>query len=204
MFKDAYLKLDKNKATEILNKVNPVLEGEGFDPEKSSVLSLDLPFYPGWVLLEITDYDSLPSLKKYVVMKDNNIVVLNWTNAPVYDLNKNLPVQINDDSVLDYVRFFFTYVKGKHGRFIIVERVDDIDWNEEPPPNARKAVAKFLKPLTILEKQKDGSYLIDTRMIFKNSLFASKARVDENGFVSIFDEELLIEDMPVIDDIFAQ
>jgi len=204
MFKDAYLKLDKVQAGEILDKVNPVLEGKGFDPEKSSVLSLDLAFYPGYVLVELTDYDSLPSLKKYVVMKDDDIIVLNWTNAPVYDLNKKLPIQITGDSVLDYVRFFFTYVKGKHGRFIIVERVDDIDWKEEPPPNARKAVSKFLQPLKILEKQADGSYLIDTRMIFKNSLFASKVKVDKNGFVSIFDEELLIEEMPVLDDIFAQ
>ena len=41
-------------------------------------------------------------------------------------------------------------------------------------------------------------------MMFKDSLFKSDVTVQDNGVVSLQNEELLIEDMPVLDDTFGQ
>lgn len=68
------------------------------------------------------------------VHRPDGITVLDWTNAPIYKLNESVPIVLDDKTVGFYVRFFFTYVRGRHGRFLIVESVDDIAWKDEPPP----------------------------------------------------------------------
>jgi hypothetical protein len=41
-------------------------------------------------------------------------------------------------------------------------------------------------------------------MIFKDSLFRSTVQVAPDGMVSLTDEELVVEDMPVVDDLLGQ
>ena len=94
-------------------------------------------------------------------------------------------------------------MKGRHGRFLLVENVDDISWKEEPPPSARSAIGKMLSPIEILG-QEGGIYHLTAKMIFKDSLFKSDIYIDAHGTVTLKDEELLIEDMHVLDDIFGE
>ena len=41
-------------------------------------------------------------------------------------------------------------------------------------------------------------------MVFKDSLFKSEVEVKPSGLVSLSNEELLVEDLPVLDDTFGQ
>jgi hypothetical protein len=131
-------------------------------------------------------------------------VAINGSNEPIYALNERAPLQLNDGTVADYVRFFFSNVRGRHGRFLITETVDDIQWREEPPPAARKAIGKILVPLTVTGRDPDGGFRLAACMMFKDSLFKAAVTVRRDGIVSLSDEELLIEDMPVLDDTFGQ
>ena len=131
------------------------------------------------------------------------MVVLDWTNEPIYILNQQAPIQLNADNIAEYVHFFFTYVRGKHGRFIVTENVDDINWKEDPPPQARKAITKMLLPVT-LKEEKNGNFYLEVTMMFRDSLFKADVEVQPNGLVSLSNEKLLVEDMPVRDDSFGQ
>jgi len=204
MFKHAFQKLELSDVATYLDTLNPAFDGEiVFDPVETTILSVDLSFYEGYKFLEISNHSVSPSLQRHVVFSDGKNVVLNYTNVPIYDLNKTVPIVLNDDTVSDYVKFFFAYVKGKHGRFLISESVDDINWKEEPPPAARKAIGKMLKPIEILSFE-GGIYHLEATMVFKDSLFKSDIYIDSHGTVTLKDEELLIEDMPVLDDVFGQ
>jgi hypothetical protein len=114
-----------------------------------------------------------------------------------------VPIFLDTNSVIEYVRFFFNYIRGRHGRFIVIENVDDISWREEPPPAARKAIGKMLIPLQIYEVNEEGSFFLLVNMMFKDSLFKAKVQVKPNGRVELFDEELVIEDIPVEEDILG-
>lgn len=204
MFRDAFKKLEGNDAADLLSRINPSLSLSPFDPVKSSVLTYSLSFYPGYHFVEIADQTQNPAKTACAIYKDNDVVILNWTNDPFYDLNARVPIMLTRENVSDYVRFFFTYVRGRHGRFLIAENVDDIDWREDPPPAARKAVAKMLLPLTVKDRAADGSYHLTGCMMFRDSLFQSDITVSPGGMVEMTNEELLIEDMPVMDDTLAQ
>lgn len=202
---DAYQKLELKEKEALLPEVNLHLSGSEFDPEQTTIMSVNLDFYPGHKLLDLADYSVSPEKRRYVVYKDSdNIVPMNWTNEPIYRLNEIVPVQLNEDTIADYVRFFFMYVRGKKGKFQIVENIDDIPWHDDPPPNARKSLSEMVKPVSFEGKNEDGDFELIVRIVFKNALFKSKVIVSPDGFVSLSDEELLIDDMPVSDDVFGQ
>lgn len=204
MIQQDFEKLELAEVATILDRLNPLFQGSVFDPVETTVLGATLPFYPGHRLLEISDHTVSPPLQRFVLYGQDSAIVLDFTNAPIYALNKELPLQLNAETVFDYARFFFTYVKGRHGRFLISEGVDDINWKEEPPPAARKAIGKMLRPLALKTQDSDGSFLMEATVMFKNSLFKSDIRISADGSVSLSNEELLIEDMPVLDDVFGQ
>ncbi|MCB9982896.1 MAG: hypothetical protein H6861_04360 [Rhodospirillales bacterium] len=204
MYQEASTKLELEEIATILDRLNPEFDGSVFDPVETTILAQSVSFYPGYRLFDIADYASVPPLRRFALYSADNFVILNFSNEPIYELNQKLPINLKAENIEDYVRFFFTYVRGRHGRFIIVENVDDIAWKEDPPPSARKAIGQMLVPVTLNEIDKNGYFILDVTMVFKDSLFKSKIKVDPKGFVSLGDEELLVEDMPVLDDTFGQ
>lgn len=202
MFQDVFTKLELEDVAIILDQLNPDFDGIDFDPVNTVIMSVDMPFYPGWRFLDIVEESGGKKVQRFVVYHPENYYILNFTNEPIYKMNQEIPLTLTLDNVCDYVRFFFTYVRGRHGRFLICETVEDIAWKEEPPPPARKAIGQMLKPLSVRAKQ--APFEMDATMIFKDSLFKSKITVTLDGLVTIGDEELLIEDIPVYDDVFGQ
>lgn len=204
MIQGAFEKLELAQAATILDEVNPLLDGHDFDPVESTVLAVDLPFYPGYQLLDIANHSVSPPSQRFVLYKAGGIKILDFTNGPIYTMNRDLPIHLDNDNIAEYVRFFFAFVRGKHGRFLIVENVDDIDWREEPPPAARKAISAMITAIEPQENDAGAGYKMRACMVFKDSLFKSTVLVTPDGTVSLDDEELMIEDMPVMDDTFGQ
>ena len=204
MFQDAFIKLNSIETKALVQQINPSLGGLTLTLKTTVILAQDLPFYPEYRFLDITDAGNLPAIRAFVIHKQGHNVVLNWTNEPIYTLNETVPIQLNAQNVLTYAHFFFTYVRGRYGRFIIIETVDDIQWKEEPPPAARRAIAHMLEPLHIQDTTPEGGWILGARMLFRDSLFKSLITVEPNGQVTLSGEELLIEDMPILDDVFGQ
>jgi hypothetical protein len=187
-----------------LDQINPLLDESQYDPVQTTILAADLPFYHSYQLLKISDQTSHPIRTHYAVYSHGDPHVLNFTNEFIYALNKHIPIQLDKDNIYEYVLFFFRHVSGTHGRFLIVESIEDIAWKENPPPNARQAIANMIKPVALKEKRADGTYIFDAHMVFKNGLFRSDILVDHDGNIQMNNEELLIEDMPIIDDVVGQ
>ena len=204
MYQNAFSKLDEQESEAMLAEVNPLFQNVCFDPASATLLACDLGFYPDCRFIDVADYKSVPPARRFLVYKAGHPVVLNWTNEPIYALNKNVPIQLTVDNVADYVRFFFSYVRGRHGRFRVAESVNDISWHEDPPPAARKAVGRMIQPIQLIGRDKDGTFNLFVCLVFRDSLLRTTVRVLTDGHVSLGDEELLVEDMPVRDDTFGQ
>lgn len=205
MFQDAYIKLDRLEVEDLVERTKKSFDGVSFNPDNSVIMARDLPFYDGHRFFDLADHSFMPPSRRFIVMKDDDVTVLDFTNTPIYSLNSKAPISLNRDTVKDYVRFFFTFVRGRHGRFIIVESVDDIAWREEPPPAARKSISKLIQPIAFHSSDKnDGSFYLQAQMMFRDSLFQADISVQPDGLVQLSNEVLLIEDMPVLDDTFGQ
>lgn len=204
MFQDAYVKCDRLETEDLVGALKPHLDGSAFKADNTVIMSRPLAFYPGYTFLDIADHSQMPARRRFVLRSAHDVVVLDFTNAPIYALNARAPLKLTEDTITEYVRFFFSFVRGRHGRFLICESIDDIQWREEPPPSARKAVAKMLRPLEVVSTDVDGTTHLVAQMMFKDTLFQTEIEVKKDGFVKLANEKLLIEDMPVLDDTFGQ
>lgn len=196
-------KLDSETAAKILSEINPHLEPVPFSQESTTVRSAKMSFYKDYVFYELTDLSAVPGARKYALCKQGDVNVINWTNQSIYEVNEKAPIRLDERSVVDYVRFFFTYVRGRHGRFLIIETIDDIKWQVEPPMQGRKVMQEMLEPVHVTSQDADGTFNLDVYMVFKDSLFKTKVHVRKDGLVSMSDEELKIEGMPVLQDTAA-
>jgi hypothetical protein len=196
-------KIDAEKAARILQEVNTYLEPVPFRPDSTTLRSARLPFYKGYEFLELTDLSAIPAARKYAIYKPGDVNVINWTNQPIYEVNEKSPVDIDQRSVVPYVKFFFSYVRGRHGRFQIVETIDDIKWQIEPPVQGRKVMQDMLSPIALAGLDAAGTMTLDVFMIFKDSLFKTKVHVRKDGIVSMSGEELKIEGMPIMQETAA-
>jgi len=204
MSQDAFVKLNKKESQAILKEVNPAVEGGKFNPDTVTILAQDLSFYPEYRFLDVADFSTMPAFQRFVVVGCDKCTVLNGTNEPIYELNKKIPVKLNKDNVIEYVRFFFNQVRGRSGRFTIIESIDDIAWREEPAPAVRKAIGQLLEPLELLGADAKG-FRVEARMLSKSALYRVRINIGSDGQIGMpEDMELLIEDMPVFDDTLGQ
>lgn len=206
MFDEAYEKLDLDETATIIEMVNKQVEGSLFDPLETTILAIDVPFYKDYRFLDIADHATKPPLQRYVLQKKGtqDFTLLDWTYKTIYDLNEKAPIELTDKNIIDYVRFFYQFVKGRHGRFIICESVENIHWKDEPPEEIRKALNQVLVPFKIIEKREDGVYKMHGCMMLKDALFKVDIYVEPNGRITMADHEILIEDIPVLDLTFGQ
>lgn len=194
-------KLDTDKVQKLLADINPRLAPVAFDAASTTVRFQRLPFYRDYVLYELTEHGAIPPVKKYTLAnKSGDAMVIDWTNKPIYDTNEKAPVILNEDTVAAYVRFFFNYVRGRKGRFQLVEGIEDIRWQVEPPAQGRKVMQDMLSPVTITAQDGQGTYHLEGFMIFKDALFKTKIHVMKDGLISMTEEELKVEGLPVIQD----
>lgn len=198
--REDWIKFEEEQKKAVLEEMNPHLSPTEFAPEKTSLRILPLSFYDEYDLYELTDFENIPNVRKYVLYKPGHVYPINWSNDPIYKLNAAAPIALNQNNLADYIKFFFEFVRGRHGRFIVVETVDEISWKEDPPLQARKALQEMIKPVIIKDIDESGKRTCLVSMIFKDSLFRSVVTVDANGMVQLSDEELLVEGMPIIQD----
>jgi hypothetical protein len=196
-------KLDSEKTARILAEVSAALGPVAFNGSATTVRSQKPSFWRGYELLEITDLSTVPPARKFAVWKPGEARVIDWTNRPIYETNEAAPLHLDSRTVVDYVKFFFSYVRGRHGRFLVIETIDDIRWQIEPPAQGRKVMQEMLEPVSVVSQEADGAYILIAFMVFKDSLFRTRINVRADGVITMSDEELKIEGMPVLQDVAA-
>jgi hypothetical protein len=103
-----------------------------------------------------------------------------------------------DDDLINYVRFFFSTIVGRIGAYRFATRVEDAAWLPDSPGEKKQEFAQKLSPLSIVGTHEGGRLECRGTVIFKNALFIMSILVSQNWEMEISNEELLIEDLPVV------
>ena len=206
MFDEAHTKLEIEETATLLDELNNHIDGSIFDPLETTILSIELPFYPGYRFLHVADHATVPPLERYVFQKNGTMefIIIDWNYKTIQKINKEVPINLTDETIVDYVRFYFGHVKGRHGPFIICETADHIRWKDEPPPEIKRSLNQALSPLEVAEKKDGNAYTINAFMMLKDALFGVQVFVQPNGDVSMSDHQIIMEDIPVLDSTFLQ
>lgn len=204
MNQQAFTKLEQNQIQPLLDQINAETQGADFDIDSISLLKQDTSFYPDWTFFDLTDHSTVPHRRMFYLHHKDKFIPLNWTHEQIYELNHTIPIDLNDSNIVDYVRFFLVFAKGEHGRFLLIESIDDLNWSEQPLPTAKQAISTMLKILGQPEIDANKNWNFDATILLKDSLFRCHISVCPAGEVTINNEELLIESLPIIDDSIGQ
>ncbi len=208
MFQDQYSKLSLDDTKQSLDRFNPIFDGSPF-PETSIIMRRPLAFYPGCWFYDVADHQTMPPRRRYVIVQQNDpqsppksMTILDGSSQAIQQLNATIPLCLNDQTITEYIQFYLAFVRGPEGRMVLIESLDDIPWRDDPSPSARKALGKMI---TAIEPtgSVSGNYHTKAQVIFGDGLYEIDIHVDKTGHFTFKDAKMLIEDMPVLDDVLG-
>jgi len=157
--------------------------------DKTLVQCAALPFYPEHKFYALTDMTLPPPNVRYMLYRPGDVSLMNWTNEPIYAVNERAPIKLDRKTLIPYAKFFFHYVRGQLGRFIIVEKPEDVVWLPEANDKEKADVAANLMPGTYKGIGRDNLFTMTCTVVFKNALFKTDIKVAPYE-LDVYDPEL--------------
>jgi hypothetical protein len=203
--------VSESETARLLGEINPVAPYK-LPENKTKIRVAAVPFYDEFNFYSLADTSLNGPNERYMLYKPGDIALLNWTNEPIYKVNERAPIKLERKTVIPYAKFFFHYVRGQLGRFIIVEKPEEVTWHRIAKPEEKAKLNEKLMPVTYKGITKDNLYTLTASVVFKNALFRTDIKIapmemdvydDETGEnehftigqLKLTNEELLLEDL---------
>jgi hypothetical protein len=177
MFDVDFKLLDPAATQKFLTDIGADIAPVALPAGKAEVRVADLPFYDNYKFYAIGDTTLPQPNTRYALYKPGDISLLNWTNEPIYSINERAPIKLDRKTVLTYAKFFFHYVRGQLGRFIIVEKPEEVVWLANATAKEKADVAARLAPVTYKGIGRDNLYTLSATVVFKNALFKTDIKI---------------------------
>src|ERR1700728_312734 len=202
---------------ELENRVKPIIKvvDPGLTGAIARARKTDLVFYDNIDLIALSPEAGGPD-RFYPFSWEHAVAraPLDGTNVSIYQMNEECSLRAEPEMIRLYVRFFFHFVRGRHGFFRIVDRAEDILWRPDATAADKAKIASMLRPLTYLGLDRSGLHCLTASVAFKNALARANIRVvgpkaqvadrtkdprePQVCLVSIDDEQFMAEELPVI------
>lgn len=157
--------------------------------DKTTVQVAALPFYEDYKLYALSDTTLPPPNTRYLLYKPGDLNIMNWTNEPIYGVNEKAPIKLDRKTLVLYAKFFFHYVRGQLGRFIIVEKPEDVRWLDNATDKEKADVAERLMDVKYKGIGRDNLFTLTSTVVFKNALFRTDIKVAPYE-MDVFDPEI--------------
>ena len=181
-----------NKTQELLDFINPVEKDFYLDERNVDVFIRALPFYKETNLIKIQskDPDDIEFLDMFYLKNGEELIYLDGNNEKIYEVNTNNNLNINDENVFDYLKFFAAFIVSEDNQqsFFILENGLSEFLKGESSYNKSRALREYDGAIVkILEEEK--RYYIKTRILHCNAIYDSEFIVSSNGTVVMEEDQ---------------
>lgn len=158
-----------------------------------SLAEIPVSFYPGAKLLRIEYGKDLLVDSLYFLYhpEHQQIDPLNGTSTPIHKWNGKGRIQLDENNLFDYLRFFCFFVQGELGAFLIVESLAN-PLLKTLDSSFESQMESHLKPLERIESN-DDNIVIKATVFYGFHLFSSEFAIDDSGTVSMLSDNPLCE-----------
>ena len=188
MFEPEFKLLDAAATEKMLADISEGISPVSLPAGKTEIRVADLPFYDEYKFYAISDTTLPQPNTRYALYKAGDVSLMNWTNEPIYAVNERAPIKLDRKTVIVYAKFFFHYVRGQLGRFIIVEKPEEVVWLANANDKEKAEVASRLLPVTYKGIGRDNLYTLTATVVFKNALFKTDIKIAPYE-MDVFDPE---------------
>lgn len=200
MYEDNNWQVVQGTATEpLLKNINPIAGKHTANPQTAKVEWRQLPFYKSIGLVRVSDSNWPPGVGPFwFLAKQGQMFHLDGSSTPIHEANEAGPVEVTEENVLDYLRFFCFFVHGDEGPFLIVENFEDDALDHAKMDDAMKKVLQgSLQPAAYEGKNEKGELQASGMVLYGDALFAARFSMTENGLIEMVDDEPIAGDLPV-------
>jgi len=189
MFDADFKPLDAAATQKMLMDIGADIAPVKLPADKTQIFAADLPFYDEYKLYALNDTTLPQPNTRYALYKAGDVSLMNWTNEPIYSVNERAPIKLDRKTAVVYAKFFFHYVRGQLGRFIIVEKPEEVVWLANANAKEKADVAARLMPVTYKGIGRDNLFTLTATVVFKNALFKTDIKIAPYE-MDVFDAEL--------------
>ncbi len=188
-----------NEVQPFLKSVNPISGKHTANAETVKVEWGQLPFYANIALVRVSDTAWGADVGPFwFLAKQGQMFHLDGTSAPIHDANEAGPIKLNENNVLDYLRFFCFFVHGDEGPFLILEDVQDPAIDQSRLDDAtRKVIEGAINPATFEGKDDKGQYIASALVLYGDALFAARFALTDDGMIEMTDDDPIAGELPV-------
>ncbi len=193
-------KLQKNRLGPFIRLVHDFdpIEQHLISAETSQLLRMSLPFYDGIDLVRVRDSRwTQRTLSLFFLYRKDLLVYLDGTAQPIHEANATAPVVLNEENIIDYIRFFGFFVHGEEGPFYIFESIDDEGISQDLEKSEKEILKKFVRPAKFGGVNSEGSFLVNAVLVYSGGIFQADFGISQSGKVTMFNDEPLKVDLPV-------
>lgn len=181
-----------------LEQINPIDGKHRVSVDSTQVQWRMLPFYETVALIRVKDPNWIdPNLEIYYLTDQGNLFRLNGTSPPIHEVNAKAPVKINEENVLEYLRFFCFFVRGEEGPFYIAESMEDPNMPTDMDDTTRSVIEGTIRPASLEGVNEQKHLLCDAVVFYSNALFIANFAVQQTGMIEMLDDEPIAADLPV-------
>ena len=179
-----------------LDQINPIDGKYRTSPNSTQVAWRTLPFYDSVALIRVQDPNWVnKKMTIYYLTDQGNLFRLNGTSPPIHEVNSKAPVKINDDNVLDYLRFFCFFVRGDEGPFYVAEDMSDANLPHDMDATTQSVIEGTIRPASFEGMNEQGHFLCDAVVFYSNALFIANFSVQPGGMIEMLNDEPIAGDL---------
>ncbi|PCJ97034.1 MAG: hypothetical protein COA45_10460 [Zetaproteobacteria bacterium] len=165
-------------------------------PSSTQVAWRTLPFYDSVALIRVQDPNWVnKKMTIYYLTDQGNLFRLNGTSPPIHEVNSKAPVKINEDNVLDYLRFFCFFVRGDEGPFYVAEDMSDANLPQDMDATTKSVIEGTIRPASYEGMNDQGHFLCDAVVFYSNALFIANFSVQPGGMIEMLNDEPIAGDL---------
>lgn len=178
---------------------NKPADGEfGMNRETTRGFQRSLPFFENVKLLAFLDQNwTDQKLVIYFLLDHENLIRLDGTSPALHEINAKAPIHLNDDNVLEYIRFFCFMVRGENGPFYVLEELNESVLSDEIDDATRSLIEGTARPATLEGLNEHRHFLVDAVVFYSNAIFIANFAVLPTGMVEMQDDEPIAADLSV-------
>lgn len=192
--------LNPAKTKSFVKRVNKMNPDYRFQEKTVKILAHNLPFAPGWSRYDCEDYSTMPHQKHVFIANDDDIKAVSYTSDPVANVFGQVDLAIDETTIGDYLHFYLMALNTGGENLRPLLSVDDVAWREDLSPMARKSLDKELLSYPVIKKTISG-FEVSMAVVFRQSLMVVTCSVTKDGKVNFIDRAVIIEDLPIINDL---
>ncbi|PCJ01970.1 MAG: hypothetical protein COB14_02870 [Alphaproteobacteria bacterium] len=179
-----------------LDQINPIDGKYRTSPNSTQVAWRTLPFYESVALIRVQDPNWVnKKMTIYYLTDQGNLFRLNGTSPPIHEVNSKAPVKINEDNVLEYLRFFCFFVRGDEGPFYVAEDMSDANLPQDMDATTKSVIEGTIRPASFEGMNDQGHFLCDAVVFYSNALFIANFSVQPGGMIEMLNDEPIAGDL---------